>query len=101
MGDKCDSWIFVNTENLSVKFEIMQSGTREQLHFHSIAQQFFFVLKGNATFYLGNEKQIISEQKGLLIYSKIEHYVINEAEEPLEFVVISQPSTNKDRTTIS
>lgn len=99
-GDQCESWILLNSIGLSVKQEQMPTGTKEKLHFHKQAQQFFFILKGTATFYLNNEKVVVAEQKGLYIQPMTNHLISNEANEILEFLVISQPSTTDDRTTI-
>lgn len=99
-GDNCDSWVLVDSASLSVKQESMPDGTRERLHFHTNAQQFFFILKGTATFYPENEKLLVNEQKGLLIKPGVRHYIANETHEMLEFLVISQPTTNQDRTTL-
>ncbi len=97
-GDNCDSWVLADTPGLSVKQERMPDGTREKLHFHTHAQQFFFVLKGTATFYLEQDKIVLTEQKGLLITPTTKHYIANETAEALDFLVISQPTTNWDRT---
>lgn len=99
-GDNCDSWILSDSEGLSVKQESMPVDTKEKLHFHTQAQQFFFILKGTATFYLNDSIEIIGEQKGLLIEPKTKHYIANESDEVLDFLVISQPTTNNDRTII-
>lgn len=99
-GDTCDSWVLSDTEELSVKLESMPSGTKERLHLHTHAQQFFFILKGMATFYTGHEKIIVKEQQGMSIQPKTEHYIANETADKLDFLVISQPSTNNDRTQI-
>ncbi|MET4084114.1 mannose-6-phosphate isomerase-like protein (cupin superfamily) [Pedobacter sp. UYP30] len=99
-GDNCDSWVLVDTVGLSVKQESMPSGTREKLHFHTNSQQFFFVLKGTATFYLENSKIIVKENKGILVRPETKHYIANETIEHVDFLVISQPTTNNDRTTI-
>lgn len=99
-GDNCDSWVLVDSSGLSVKQESMPIGTREKLHFHTHAQQFFFILKGTATFYPENEKIIVGAQKGLLIKPGTQHYIANETDEVLELLVISQPTTNQDRTTL-
>jgi mannose-6-phosphate isomerase-like protein (cupin superfamily) len=99
-GEKCDSWVYVDTESLSVKHERMPGGTREKLHFHSQAQQFFFILKGSATFYLEGEKVEVAEQKGLLIKPGTKHFIANETDELFEFLVISQPTTNHDRIAV-
>ncbi|WP_132051782.1 cupin domain-containing protein [Pseudocnuella soli] len=99
-GNNCDSWVLADTPSLSVKQESMPGGTSEKLHFHNKAQQFFFILKGSATFYLGEKRLSLTEQKGLLIQPKTEHYIANETNERLEFLFISQPSTNGDRVTV-
>ena len=99
-GANCDSWVLVDSEGLSVKQESMPGGSKEKLHFHTHAQQFFFVLKGMATFYANDERIEVEVQKGLLIKPGIKHYIANETDEALDFLVISQPTTNNDRTTL-
>lgn len=99
-GENCDSWIFVDNENLSVKSESMPSQTKERLHFHTKAQQFFYILRGTATFYISEKTELVNENEGMLIDPEIEHYIANETEKRLDFLVISQPTTNNDRTTI-
>lgn len=54
-GADCDGWNFVDTPELSVKMERMPPHTAEQMHFHQFARQFFFILKGSATFYFAGE----------------------------------------------
>jgi mannose-6-phosphate isomerase-like protein (cupin superfamily) len=49
-GNNCDSWVLLNSKNPSIKQEIMPPKTKEQLHFHKNAQQFFFILKGKQNF---------------------------------------------------
>lgn len=94
------SWVLVDKEGLSVKQEKMPAGEREQLHFHETASQFFFILKGSATFIHDEEKLLLGEQEGLLIEPLTKHYIANETGTDLEFLVISQPTTNNDRKTI-
>jgi mannose-6-phosphate isomerase-like protein (cupin superfamily) len=99
-GENCDSWVLVDTEGLSIKQESMPSGTKEKLHFHKKAQQFFYILKGTATFYIDNSKVDVSEKKGIKIEPNLNHFIANETYEQLDFLVISQPTTNHDRTVI-
>jgi mannose-6-phosphate isomerase-like protein (cupin superfamily) len=66
----------------------MPGGTREKLHFHTNAQQFFFILNGVAIFYLDNEKEVVTEQSGILIKSKTNPYIANETNQSLAFLVI-------------
>jgi len=99
-GNNCDSWVLTNTEGLSVKQEKMPSGAKEQLHFHAQAQQLFYILKGTATFYINNETTIVNEKQAIQILPNQKHFIANESIGELEFLVISQPRTNKDRTVV-
>ena len=96
-GSNCQSWVMVDSPQLSVKQELMPPNTKEQLHHHNQAQQFFFILKGTATFYIDGRKQTVNEKQGISIMPKSKHYIANESNTELEFLVISQPSTNNDR----
>lgn len=99
-GTSCDSWLLKDSENLSVKQELMPSGTAEKLHFHHYAEQFFFILKGDAVFYIDDEKFPIKTGESISILPKAKHYISNESGNDLEFLVISNPSTNNDRTEV-
>ncbi|GAB0156171.1 cupin domain-containing protein [Chryseobacterium sp. Alg-005] len=96
-GDGCDSWVLRDAQNLSVKQEKMPSGTSEKLHFHEYAEQFFYILKGDAVFYLNDEKVFVKTGESISILPGSGHKISNETSEDLEFLVISSPSTNNDR----
>jgi mannose-6-phosphate isomerase-like protein (cupin superfamily) len=100
-GSNCDSWILKDSRNLSVKQEIMPSGTAEKRHFHNNAEQFFYILKGEAVFYINKEKFSVKTGESITILPKSEHYISNESTEDVEFLVISAPSTNNDRIEIN
>ncbi|MPS73937.1 MAG: cupin domain-containing protein [Chryseobacterium sp.] len=96
-GGNCDSWILLNSENLSIKQETMPPHSKEQLHFHKNAQQFFFILKGKATFVVDEEVFEVAENSGFHITPNKNHLIENKSDVDLEFLVISNPSTNNDR----
>lgn len=99
-GNNCDSWILNDSQNLSVKQEMMPPGTSEKLHFHENSQQFFYILKGEAIFFINDEKHFVKTGESITIFAKSKHYISNESTVTLEFLVISNPSTNNDRTEI-
>ncbi|GAA4149090.1 cupin domain-containing protein [Chryseobacterium ginsenosidimutans] len=99
-GNNCDSWVLKASANLSVKQEIMPSGTSEKLHFHENAEQFFYILKGEAVFYSNEEKFSVKTGESISILPKLKHYISNESEKDLEFLVISSPSADNDRIEI-
>jgi mannose-6-phosphate isomerase-like protein (cupin superfamily) len=96
-GEACDGWSLLNTETLSIKQERMPAETSEQLHYHKEAQQFFFILKGTATFEINGESVEVNEQEGIHIQNGIEHRIMNNTKNDLEFILSSQPSTKNDR----
>lgn len=96
-GINCESWVLNETPGLSVKQEMMPAGAREQLHFHNEATQFFFMLKGTATFFVEDEKIIVRQHEGLTIKRTQKHFVVNDSNERIEFLVVSQPGTTGDR----
>lgn len=96
-GKDCDGWNLVDNETLSVKMERMPAYTAEALHYHSAAQQFFFVLKGEALFEIEGEKITVGQEQGILVRPGQKHRIINGSEETLEFLLCSQPNTANDR----
>jgi len=96
-GENCDSWVLLNSENLSIKKEVIPPNSKEQFHFHKIAQQFFFILKGVATFIVEDETFEVDEKAGFNIAPNKVHLIENRSNVDLEFLVISNPATNNDR----
>ena len=96
-GADCEGWNFVDEENLSVKQELMPAGTSELQHYHETAQQFFFILKGTATFEIDGTTIRVNGGEGLHIEAGKKHRILNESNEELEFILSSQPSTKNDR----
>jgi mannose-6-phosphate isomerase-like protein (cupin superfamily) len=99
-GNACDGWNFVDNAALSVKQERMPAGALEQLHYHQHAQQFFFILKGVATFEIEGEVFVVNELEGIQIQAQQKHRIINNGEGELEFILCSQPSTVNDRINV-
>ena len=66
-GGNCDSWVLLNSEHLSIKQEIIPPNSKEEFHFHKTAQQFFFILKGVATFIVSEETFEVEGKSGFYI----------------------------------
>ncbi|MBO9681820.1 MAG: cupin domain-containing protein [Flavisolibacter sp.] len=96
-GSDCDGWNLVDEALLSVKQELMPPGTKEVKHYHQLAQQFFYILQGKATFEIEDSIIEINKGEGLHIEPGKKHRILNETGEDLEFILCSQPSTNNDR----
>ena len=96
-GNKCKAWNFVDNKSLSVKYERMPAGTKEDLHYHKVSQQFFYITKGRAVFEVDEVILIVHEGEGLHIEAGRKHIIMNKEEFDLEFIVCSQPSADSDR----
>lgn len=96
-GTNCLSWVLNQSDEISIKQELMPAGSKEQLHFHQNANQFFYLLKGQATFYLEEEIFLLNPNEGLSVAKNTKHFIANESNDEIEFLVISQPDTNNDR----
>lgn len=95
--DGCDGWVFVDTDELSVKQERMPPQTAELLHYHEKAQQFFFILAGTANFEVEDKGYTVRAGEGFHVKAGLKHRIINNTADDLEFVLSSQPSTLNDR----
>ena len=96
-GKHCDGWHLLNTASLSVIKERVPKGGVEEMHYHSEAQQLFYVLQGVASVQLGEETYRVPEGSAIHIPPKTPHRLENPGEEDLVFLVISQPHSHSDK----
>jgi mannose-6-phosphate isomerase-like protein (cupin superfamily) len=98
-GDNCDGWHLLQEPDLSVIEERMPPGASEVSHFHGKAQQFFFILAGQATMEIDGERILLKVGQGVTIPPGTRHQFRNLSSEPVRFLVISQPPSHGDRIT--
>jgi len=96
-GNGCDGWHLVKQEGLSVIEERIPPGSAEVLHFHNRAQQFFYILAGEAVMELEGETVALARGEGLHVPAGTPHRIRNTSKQPVEFLVISQPPSHGDR----
>ena len=77
----------------------MPPGASEVRHFHRNAQQFFFILSGQAAIEADAEQILVSAGQGVAIAPGTRHQFLNLSEAPIRFLVISQPPSHGDRVT--
>jgi len=99
-GQNCDGWHLLKSDSLSIIQEKMPSGTEEALHFHHKAQQFFYILSGQATFEIEGNLIEVKANEGLHITPNQKHKITNNGTIDLHFLVISEPKAHGDRTNI-
>jgi mannose-6-phosphate isomerase-like protein (cupin superfamily) len=80
---------------LSVIEECMPPGASEVRHFHRNAQQFFFILSGQAMMETNRERILLLAGHGIAIPPGTRHQFRDHFEEPVRFLVISQPAKSR------
>jgi mannose-6-phosphate isomerase-like protein (cupin superfamily) len=96
-GINCEGWRFQNKPEISIIRERMPAGTSETMHFHKIAGQFFFMLKGKTSIETEEGTYNLQEYEGIEILPGVRHRFFNSDDRPIEFLVTSVPSTLNDR----
>ena len=96
-GNGCDAWNLVDEHSLAIKLERMPAGATEAIHVHAKARQFFFILTGQATVEVEGKPFLVNPLEGMHIRPGERHSIANNAQDPIEFILCSEPSTLNDR----
>jgi mannose-6-phosphate isomerase-like protein (cupin superfamily) len=78
----------------------MPAGTSEVFHYHERAQQFFFMLFGEAMMEVEDQEIRLTAGEGLHIPAGCRHRIKNVSPRMIRFLVISQPPSHGDRIDI-
>lgn len=98
-GNQCEGWHLVKNRALSVIEESMPPGTTEVRHHHRQAQQFFYILDGEAVMEGEGQATVLQTGHGIHIPPGTRHQIRNRSSRPVRFLVISQPPSHGDRVT--
>jgi mannose-6-phosphate isomerase-like protein (cupin superfamily) len=99
-GQQSDGWRLVRDPKLSVIEEQMQLETSEALHYHEVAQQFFYMLSGEAVMEIDGRDLRLAAGEGVHVPPGALHRIRNESQGPIRFLVISQPPSHGDRVVV-
>jgi mannose-6-phosphate isomerase-like protein (cupin superfamily) len=99
-GGVCDGWHLLKTGALSVIQERVPPGGTEVKHYHEEAHQFFFVLSGEATLEIEDQKWVLGPRQGISVPPKVPHRLLNETKQELSFIVVSAPKSHGDRVLV-
>jgi len=98
-GYECDAWHLVKDPAFTVIEELIPPGAAEVLHYHKQAQQFFFILSGEAIMEVEGEPVLMPAGSGLRIMPGQRHQIRNPSSSPLRLLVMSQPPSHGDKHT--
>jgi len=96
-GKDSDGWHLLKSEELSIIEENVPPNESEERHYHNESQQFFYILSGVAQIEVSGSVYEIQTGSGIHVPAKEPHQLMNNGEESLRFLVISQPKSHGDR----
>lgn len=99
-GEVSDGWRLLDDERLSVIEERVPSGAGEQWHVHDTADQFFYVLEGNAEMQTEAGSRQLKAGEGLHVQAGLAHRFFNPGSGDVRFLVVSAPHTRADRRAV-
>ena len=80
------------TELHSVAYILLPQGKSSLLHYHPIAEESYFILKGTACIQVGEEESMVTAGHIILIPPRKPHKIINMGEAELEFLAMCVPA---------
>lgn len=98
--EMCDGWHFLERDDLSVIAEKMPPKSAENMHYHNISRQFFYILSGEATMCFKDRSIVLNEGEGIEIEPREAHQMINNSNFDVEFIVVSMPKSHGDKVVV-
>ena len=96
-GEICDGWHLLKREDMSVIQERVPAGGAQEMHYHTKARQFFYILEGEGTMAFEDQLIALKKGQGIEIAPQVNHQFTNQSNADVHFLVISVPSTRGDR----
>ncbi len=99
-GEACDGWHLLKSPGLSVIQERVPQGCGEVRHYHRHAQQFSYILAGEATFEPDGKVLQLQPHQGCAVEPGVPHRLSNHGGEDLVFLVVSAPMSHDDKVPV-
>ena len=98
-GHECDAWHLVKDPEMTVIEELIPPGAAEVRHYHKKAQQFFYIISGEAMMQMEDGPVLIPAGSGIRVMPGVWHQIRNPSSGPLRLLVISHPPSHGDKWT--
>ena len=95
-GTGCEGWHLLTSNDLTIAEEIMPPQSKGVVHYHEYAQQFIYVMDGEASLEIDGKVYVLSCGDGKLISPKSLHQIRNESNDDLHFLAICSPNCFED-----
>ena len=98
-GHECDAWHLVKDTQMTVIEELIPPGAAEVRHYHKKAQQFFYIMSGEAMMQVEDDPVLVPAGSGIRVMPGVWHQIRNPSSGPLRLLVISHPPSHGDKWT--
>jgi mannose-6-phosphate isomerase-like protein (cupin superfamily) len=88
------------TERHSVAHVLIPPGKASLLHFHPVAEESYYILKGKARIRIGEEESTVTPGQIVLISPGRPHKISNIGEDGLEFLATCVPAWEPENTVL-
>ena len=99
-GEVCDGWHLLQRDDISVIQERVPAGAKEVMHYHTKSRQFFYILDGEGKMIFEDHQVVLQKGDGIEITPQVKHQFQNTSNADVHFLVISVPSTRRDRVNL-
>lgn len=82
----------------SVAIATIPAGKASLMHYHPVAEESYYILKGEARIILGEEENELQPGQVVLIPPGLKHKIYNTGNEELEFLVVCVPAWEPGNT---
>lgn len=98
-GEVCNGWHLLKGDAMSVVEEIMPPKSEGVIHYHNASQHFIYVLRGDMSLVLGDDKHLLKKGQGITVTPTVQHHIRNESDDEVNFLVFSSPECFSDKCT--
>lgn len=96
-GNACDAWTLLQSDGAIIKEENIPPSAGEILHYHQNSEQAFYILEGEATFFMESENYRMMPGDFIVVPRNMRHKICNESELSLRILLITFPGNINDR----
>lgn len=101
-GNNCHVYQLLNEKQFCITQETIAPGNEDSMHYHSISDQFLYLLSGKIEIKLIEGEVSLKQYQGIMIPSKCVHCVVNSEEnEAAILLTISVPGKVDDRVLVT
>jgi mannose-6-phosphate isomerase-like protein (cupin superfamily) len=99
-GEVCDGWHLLQRDDMSVIQERVPAGGAEVMHYHTQARQLFYILEGQGIMVFDDKTVVLEQGQSIEIAPLVKHQFKNHSNADVHFLVVSVPSTRRDRVNL-